>query len=112
MKMLTSFVAYATVTAYTMSTELDIASSQSLIDKYEDDENMKLLMSVEVARHGERASKYIYDFTVDPEDNFTVPYNLTMTGAQSHYVNGVGLRSFFDKNQLLSQDYDQEEVYV
>lgn len=83
-----------------------------MFDIYENDANMKLLMSVEVARHGERASKIIYDFTVNPEDNFQVPYNLTQTGAESHYVNGVGLRYFFDQNQLLSEQYDPEEVYV
>ena len=34
-------------------------------------------------RHGERASGYIYDFTVDPDDNFKVPKDLTEIGAKS-----------------------------
>lgn len=32
----------------------------------------KLLLSVEVSRHGERATGYIFDFTVDPAQNFKV----------------------------------------
>ena len=45
------------------------------------DSNRKLLLSVEVTRHGERASKNIYPFAANPDENFTVPYNLTATGA-------------------------------
>jgi hypothetical protein len=30
----------------------------------------ELLLVVEVSRHGARSSKQIYDFTVDPEQNF------------------------------------------
>lgn len=37
----------------------------------------KLLLTVEVARHGERAPNYIYDFAADPSENFSVPMNLT-----------------------------------
>ena len=51
-------------------------------------ENLSLRLAVEVTRHGERAPHYIYDFTADPADNFQVAYNLTETGAQSHYANG------------------------
>ena len=30
------------------------------------EDELKLLLSVEVCRHGERAPGYIFDFTVDP----------------------------------------------
>ena len=76
----------------------------------------KLVLSVEVARHGERAPHYIYPFAAHPEENFTVPYNLTETGAQSHYANGHGLRHFFDKQNegygFLSEKYDEKEIYI
>ena len=76
----------------------------------------KLLLSVEVARHGERAPHYIYDLALDPEENFTVPMNLTATGAQSHYASGKGLRDFFDSQNggagFLSKDYDEKEIYI
>lgn len=36
-----------------------------------------------------------------------------MTGAESHYANGQGLRDFFDKSgHFLSDVYSEEEVYV
>ena len=35
-------------------------------------DEMKLLLSVEVSRHGERAPSKIFDFTVDPAANFQV----------------------------------------
>ena len=41
----------------------------------------KLLLSVEVSRHGERQPGYIYDLALNPEENFTTPFNLTETGA-------------------------------
>ena len=94
------------------ATSLSMAcSATSLLDSA--DPRMKLLLSVEVARHGERAPGKIFDFAANPEENFTIPYNLTFTGADSHYVNGLGLRQFFDSHdQFLSQWYDPEEVYV
>ena len=77
----------------------------------------KLLLSVEVARHGERAPHYIYPFAEDPDQNFSVPYNLTATGAESHYANGKGLRNFFERHNdggegFLSAEYNETEVYV
>ena len=75
-----------------------------------------LLLSVEVCRHGEREPGHIYPFAAVPEENFAIPYNLTATGAESHYVNGMGLRTFFDKQNggkgFLSANYDETEVYV
>ena len=76
-------------------------------------EAKKLLLSVEVCRHGERASNFIYDFTVDPYQNFQKPQELTKVGAQSHYRNGQGLRKFFDRyDGFLSMEYDPAEIYV
>ena len=49
----------------------------------------------------------------NPDEEFKVAYNLTETGAQSHYANGQGIREFFDKHSgFLSAEYNPEEVYV
>ena len=44
----------------------------------------QLNMSVEIARHCEREPGHIFDLAKNPEDNFTVPYNCTMTGVKHH----------------------------
>ena len=44
-------------------------------------DDMNLLLSVEVSRHGERATGYIFDFTVDPAENFQIARELTDKGA-------------------------------
>ena len=53
---------------------------------------------------------------LNPEENFTIAYNLTETGAQSHYASGKGIREFFDKQNggagFLSKDYDEKEIYI
>ena len=87
--LLASFATLALGSDYTQWEHLE---SPEIID-----DNRKLLLSVEVARHGERAPHHIYPFAADPDENFTVPYNLTATGAESHYENGKGLRDFFDR---------------
>ena len=51
-----------------------------------DGETLRLV--VEVCRHGERAPKKIFPLAENPEENFEVPYNLTMTGAEHHYALG------------------------
>ncbi len=43
---------------------------------------------VEVCRHGAREPEVIYPFTLKPEDNFQVPFDLTRTGAEMHYALG------------------------
>ena len=45
----------------------------------ENDFDLKLL--VEVTRHGQRAPEKIFDLSLNPEDNFQVPHNLTHAGA-------------------------------
>ena len=76
----------------------------------------KLLLSVEVSRHGERQPGYMYDLALNPEEEFKLPFNLTETGAQSHYASGKGIREFFDKQNggagFLSKDYDEKEIYI
>ena len=79
-------------------------------------DDRKLLLSVELTRHGEREPHYIYPFAADPEENFTIPYKLTETGAHSQYENGMFLRKFFDRQNgglgFLSVDYDGVEAYI
>jgi len=68
---------------------------------------------VEVCRHGARASKYIYPLTKYPEDNFTVPYDLTTRGAEMHHAMGGYLRQKYIVEQpFLSGKYSADEVYV
>ena len=73
---------------------------------------MQLL--VEVTRHGQRAPEKIFDLTVDPDENFKVPHNLTHTGAENHHKTGKTLRQVLEALDpgFLSQTYDPEEVYV
>ena len=47
-----------------------------------------LVLSVEVARHGERQPGHLFPLAANPDEEFKVAYNLTETGAQSHYANG------------------------
>ena len=54
----------------------------------EADDGETLRLVVEVCRHGERAPKEIFPIAENPEDNFEIPYNLTMTGAEHHYALG------------------------
>ena len=68
---------------------------------------------MEVTRHGERQSGKLFSFAANPEEEFKVAYNLTETGAQSHFANGKAVREFFDKHDdFLSAEYNPEEVYV
>ena len=69
---------------------------------------------MEISRHGYRSAGYIFPLTVDPEENFTVPYNLTMTGAQMHYDMGKDFvrANYMLKESFLSETYDPSEVYA
>ena len=58
-----------------------------------DQEEMKLLLSVEICRHGEKIphNRKVLDLTVDPSKNFSKQKNangITDTGHKSQYVNG------------------------
>jgi hypothetical protein len=71
------------------------------------------ILWVEVSRHGERASKKVYPWAADPNDNFEVPYELSYTGAAHHYQNGETLMNIFKRGGLgLSDEYNPDEVYV
>lgn len=83
-------------------------------EEYEDGPLISLRLLVEVTRHGQRAPEKIFDLTVDPDDNFKVPHNLTRAGAENHHATGQTLRSVLDSldPDFLSEEYDPEEVYV
>ena len=69
---------------------------------------------VEVTRHGQRAPEKIFDYALNPEDNFTVPHNLTQVGAENHHATGQTLRNTLESLHpgFLNREYDSEEVYV
>ena len=55
------------------------------------DKEMKLRLSVELVRHGEKTPPKVYDFTKNPEKNFKKSkskYRLTEIGYKSSYING------------------------
>lgn len=56
----------------------------------------ELKLLVEVTRHGQRAPEHIFDFTVDPDDNFAAPHILTEKGAANHYATGQTLREVLE----------------
>lgn len=53
----------------------------------------ELLLVLEVSRHGARSSKKIYDFTVNPEDNFKNKSELTNVGRLQHHQLGGYIRT-------------------
>ena len=72
----------------------------------------RLVMSVEVTRHCERqpTKSNMFQFALDPAEEFTVAGNCTMTGIQHHYRNGQRLRSFY--GDFVSAAYDDHQVYL
>ena len=75
-------------------------------------ETLELELVIEISRHGERASKKIFNITDGP--NFEVgPKELTQTGAISHHKIGNALKMEFDECKLIdTNEYHCEEVYV
>ena len=69
---------------------------------------------LEVTRHGQRAPEKIYNLAAHPEDNFSVPHNLTHTGAFNHHATGGTIREMLDEldPNFLSQAYEPDEIYV
>lgn len=69
---------------------------------------------IEVSRHGERASKRIFNLTAEGCDNFKVASKeLTETGAKSHHKLGHALKQEFDAIGFINTDeYSPAEVYV
>ena len=80
----------------------------------EQGEPLDLQLVVELSRHGERASKKIFNLTADGSQNFQVgAKELTETGAKSHHKLGHALRQEFDALNLINTaEYSPEEVYV
>ena len=86
--------------------EIDIESSYKLPD------GLDLELVVELSRHGERASKKIYNLT--DGENFDVgSKELTRTGAVSHHAIGSGLKKEFDRlGYINTKAYNKGDVYV
>lgn len=84
-------------------------SSVDLID-------YQLKLVLEVTRHGQRApsDSQIFDLAANPDENFQVPLNLTMTGAENHHANGATIRKMIDERSpgFLSKDYLDSEIYI
>lgn len=65
----------------------------------------------EVSRHGARASSTIYNYTVNPEDNFKAPMELTEMGMRQHYLIGTQVRkTYIEKHKLIPSTYNISEV--
>ena len=81
-------------------------------------QDQKLVLSVELCRHGEKIPSKVFDFTEDPNGNFYKTWfprgmGLTDVGHKSSYINGQILRKFFDQHDgFLSATYDPREIYV
>ena len=75
-------------------------------------EGLELELIVELSRHGERASKKIFNLT--DGENFDVgSKELTKTGAISHHAIGSGLKKEFDHLAYIDTGaYNHDEVYV
>ena len=75
-------------------------------------EGLELELIVELSRHGERASKKIFNLT--DGENFDVgSKELTRTGAVSHHAIGGGLKKEFDHLGYINTNaYNRNEVYV
>ncbi len=67
-----------------------------------------------MTRHGQRAPEKIFDLTLDPDENFKKPHELTRVGALNHYETGRTIRDVLEELHpgFLSPYYDPEEVYV
>ena len=77
-------------------------------------DELELELVVEVSRHGERASKKIFNLTAEGAENFQVgSKELTKTGAESHHAIGHQLKVEFDAFGLINTaQYSVKEVYV
>jgi|ERR1719469_109372 len=74
---------------------------------------LKLELVVELARHGERASKATFPNLVQAPGFDVGAKELTKTGAMSHHAIGKALRKEFTETGLLNtKTYDPSEIYV
>ena len=71
--------------SYTMAAFAGVVKASILDAEAADDikSNSKLVLAVEVCRHGERGPDIIFDFTKNPEQNFKSDRSLTDTGIES-----------------------------
>mmetsp|Transcript_13788 Transcript_13788/g.15985 ORF Transcript_13788/g.15985 Transcript_13788/m.15985 type:complete len:184 (+) Transcript_13788:3-554(+) len=71
----------------------------------------KLEFMSEVSRHGARASGTVYNFTVDPAENFDIPMELSNFGMRQHYLIGTHVRKrYIDEEKLISPVYNSSEI--
>ena len=72
-----------------------------------------LKLSVEVARHGERAPGKFFEGLIDGPGFEVGPKHLTKKGAESHYEIGKQLRQQFSESNFINVDeYNPMEVYI
>lgn len=72
------------------------------------------MLVLEVSRHGARESGSIYNFTVDPNQNFNGTGNILPLGRYQHFDLGQRLREKYilGSQKLLSENYTAEEIEV
>lgn len=71
----------------------------------------KIVFVSEVSRHGARTPGKIFNFTVDPDDNFTNDKELTEVGRRQHFLIGHEVRHrYIEKEQLANSTYYFKEV--
>ena len=71
----------------------------------------KVVFVSEISRHGARASGSIYNFTVDPTENFKVPMELSTFGMRQHYLIGSQVRKrYIEEEKLISPRLNQSEI--
>jgi len=71
----------------------------------------KLEFMSEVSRHGARAPRGIYNYTVDPNENFKVSMELSNVGMRQHYLIGTQVRkTYIEKHKLISEKYEFSEI--
>ena len=68
------------------------------------------IFTVQVCRHCERESKYEFGLALNPDEDFTVPQNCTMTGVEHEHSNGEYMRKFL--GDFISETYSATEVYT
>ena len=70
-------------------------------------------MVLEVSRHGAREPSNIFNFTVDPNQNFNSTGNIMPLGRKQHFDLGELIKQKYIVNYpLLSPNYSSTEMYV
>ena len=71
----------------------------------------KVVFVSEISRHGARAWGSIYNFTVDPTENFKTPMELSTFGMRQHFLIGSQVRKrYIEDEKLFSSRYNPSEV--